>query len=75
MLLNRNVAHEDFRTYLVKGHQEIVDAIRDHDAARAVLLIEGHLQVAYDRVLASYNRRQELAADDERKGATGDRDR
>jgi DNA-binding GntR family transcriptional regulator len=59
MLLNRNVAHGDFRPRLVKDHQEIVDAIRDRDVPRAISLLEVHLRLAYDRVLESYNRRED----------------
>ncbi|CAA9547881.1 MAG: hypothetical protein AVDCRST_MAG19-527 [uncultured Thermomicrobiales bacterium] len=54
LLLNRNVADADFRDYLVKGHQWIVDALRDRDEARAVATIEDHLRGSYDRVLARY---------------------
>jgi DNA-binding GntR family transcriptional regulator len=73
MLLNRNVAHEDFRTHLVKDHQEILDAIRDRDAARAIRLLEAHLRLAYDRVLESYNRREERVAADGRGRQAGSR--
>jgi DNA-binding GntR family transcriptional regulator len=59
MLLDRNVAHDDFRPRLVKDHQEIVDAVRDRDVVRAIRLLEAHLRLAYDRVLESYNRREE----------------
>lgn len=54
LLLNRNVADEDFRDYLVKGHRWIVDALRARDEARAVATIEDHLRGSYDRVLARY---------------------
>jgi DNA-binding GntR family transcriptional regulator len=54
LLLNRNVAHEDFREYLVKGHQWIVDAVRDRDEERAVATIEDHLRGSYERVIVSY---------------------
>lgn len=66
LLLNRNVAHEDFRDYLVKGHRWIVDALRDRDAARAVATIEDHLRGSYDRVIARYALRTD------QEGAAGD---
>jgi DNA-binding GntR family transcriptional regulator len=55
LLLNRNVAEEDFRTFLVKGHQWIVDALRDRDEARAISTIEDHLTGSYQRVVAGYD--------------------
>jgi DNA-binding GntR family transcriptional regulator len=54
-LLKRNVAAPDFRELTVKGHQEVVDAIRDRDEARAVAVIEAHLQAGYQRVLSGYS--------------------
>ena len=57
LLLNRNVAEEDFRTYLVKGHQWIVDALRDRDEARTISTIEDHLTGSYQRVVAGYDAR------------------
>ena len=53
-LLSRNVASPDFRDSAVRGHQVILDAIKDHDEARAQSLIEGHLNFAYSRVIGSY---------------------
>lgn len=54
-LLSRNVANPDFRESVVRGHQQILDAIRDRDKDRAQLLIEGHLDFAYSRVIGSYS--------------------
>src|SRR5689334_13053123 len=54
LLLTRNVVNSDFREGLVKGHQQILDAILDHDEALAVGLIEGHLKASYERVSRSY---------------------
>jgi DNA-binding GntR family transcriptional regulator len=54
-LLSRNVASPDFREATVQGHQQILDAIRDCDEARAHSLIEGHLDFAYNRVIGSYS--------------------
>jgi DNA-binding GntR family transcriptional regulator len=51
ILLNRNVAHEDFREMVVPSHQVILDAIRDRDEARAVELTLEHLHGSYERVL------------------------
>jgi DNA-binding GntR family transcriptional regulator len=57
LLLNRNVADDDFRVYLVVSHQEILDAVRDRDEARALALIEEHLRGSYERVRGSYTPR------------------
>jgi DNA-binding GntR family transcriptional regulator len=53
LLLNRNVANEDFRQFLVAGHQELVDAIRAGDADRAAELLRHHIGISYDRVKSS----------------------
>jgi DNA-binding GntR family transcriptional regulator len=53
-LLSRNVANSDFRESVVRGHQDILNAISDRDAVRAQALIEGHLGFAYSRVIGSY---------------------
>lgn len=55
LLLNRNVAHEDFREYLVKGHQWILDAIARGDGDGAVETIEDHLRGSYSRVVARHS--------------------
>jgi DNA-binding GntR family transcriptional regulator len=57
VLLNRNVAHEDFRDYLVTSHQAILDAVRAGDEQRAVAILEDHLRGSYERVVVSYSRR------------------
>lgn len=54
-LLSRAAANPDFRQYAVDGHQAILDAVRDKDEARAIAILEGHIQVAYDRVVKSYH--------------------
>ena len=53
-LLTRNVANADFREHMLPGHQAIADAIRDRDESRALALLEAHLELAYERVLSSY---------------------
>jgi DNA-binding GntR family transcriptional regulator len=53
-LLSRNVANPDFRDSVVRGHQQILEAIRARDLACAQSLIEGHLDFAYTRVIGSY---------------------
>ena len=53
LLLNRNAANPDFAEKMAGGHQEILDAIRDGDAERALSTIETHLRFAYETVLAS----------------------
>jgi DNA-binding GntR family transcriptional regulator len=52
-LLSRNVADSDFRIQMER-HQEIVDVIRAKDAERAMEVIETHLQVAYTRIIRTY---------------------
>ena len=61
-LLNRNVANPDFSDSMVRGHQMILDAIRNRDGAQAQALIEGHINFAYDRVVGSYSQ------DDQKEG-------
>ena len=53
-LLSRNVANPDFRELIIAGHQEILDAIRNGDEARALSLIREHLRQAYERIVTSY---------------------
>ncbi len=53
-LLSRNVVNPDFRELIISGHQEILDAIRNRDEARAVALIREHLRQAYERIVKSY---------------------
>ena len=67
-LLSRNVADPDFRQQTVHGHQDILDAIQARDAARALAVLEDHLEYAYERVLASYQR---LIAAGGRSGVSG----
>jgi len=53
LLLSRNVVNRDFRDLVVVAHQQLLDAIRDRDGARAVEILEEHLHGSYQRVLAS----------------------
>jgi DNA-binding GntR family transcriptional regulator len=53
-MLSRNVADADFREMAVRGHQEILDAIKSRDEHCATLIIEGHLQTGYQRVVQSH---------------------
>jgi DNA-binding GntR family transcriptional regulator len=50
LILNRNVAHEDFRAMAVPTHQEIIDAIRSGNVERAVEVSARHLEISYSRV-------------------------
>ena len=50
LLLNRNVAHEDFRDLVVPAHQAIIDAVQSRDRALAVEITMAHLQESYDKV-------------------------
>ena len=54
LLLARNVANADFRDGLVKGHQAIVDAIRQQNESLALALTDDQLKVSYERVSRSY---------------------
>jgi DNA-binding GntR family transcriptional regulator len=54
-LLSRNVANEDFRLYLVAGHQELLDVMMLRDETRALEMLHTHLMAAYERVLKSYS--------------------
>jgi DNA-binding GntR family transcriptional regulator len=53
-MLSRNVASADFRDAAVRGHQEILNLIKAHDTQRAVDVTEGHMRVAYDHVIGTY---------------------
>lgn len=64
LLLNRNVAHEDFRDLVVSSHQEIADAIRNRDTARAVETTMAHLLGSYERVRQSHESRHAQSAAD-----------
>jgi DNA-binding GntR family transcriptional regulator len=57
LLLNRNVAHEDFRELLITSHQIILDAVRDKDEERAIAILDDHLHGSYERVASSYKHR------------------
>ena len=54
LLLNRNVADEDFRELVVPSHQVIVDAIRARDEAHATEITMSHLLESYQRVRLSH---------------------
>ena len=54
LLLNRNVAHEDFRELVVSSHQQIVDAMRSRDRERAVEVLMDHLHGSFSRVVAQH---------------------
>lgn len=60
LLLNRNVAHEDFRDMVVSSHQEILDAMRSRDETRAIELTMDHLLGSYSRVRQSHLDRTEV---------------
>ena len=61
LLLNRNVAHDDFRDMVVSSHQVILDAMRSRDEERAIELTMDHLLGSYSRVRESHTAR--LTAD------------
>jgi DNA-binding GntR family transcriptional regulator len=59
LLLNRYVAKDDFKEYISVEHQSILNAIRNHDESRAVIMIVEHLTGGYTRVLKSYMQREQ----------------
>jgi DNA-binding GntR family transcriptional regulator len=58
LLLNRNVAHEDFRELVVSSHQAILDAIRARDEDAAIEVTLDHLRGSYERVVRSHAQRE-----------------
>lgn len=56
IMLSRNVASADFQDVAVRGHQEIVDALKARDSQLALEVIEGHMAVAYELVIKTYGR-------------------
>jgi DNA-binding GntR family transcriptional regulator len=70
LLLNRNVAHEDFREMVVPSHQVIVDSLRTRDEAAAVDLTMEHLHGSYERVFRSHAQRAaEIGQTNETRGS------
>jgi DNA-binding GntR family transcriptional regulator len=69
VLLSRNVAHEDFRDYLVGSHQAILDALRDRDEPKALAILDDHLRGSYERVVLGHARQ---VAPDEALAAPAD---
>ena len=69
LLLNRNVAHEDFRDFAVSSHQLILDALRARDEARAVEVTMEHLHGSYERVFRSHEHRTTEVDSSEARGS------
>lgn len=69
LMLSRNVASADFRDAAVRGHQEILDALKARDREAALEVIEQHMLVAYELVSHSYRQPSEKPAQD---GGAGD---
>jgi DNA-binding GntR family transcriptional regulator len=61
LLLNRNMADDDFRDMVVSSHQDIVDALRARDTERAIAITMDHLLGSYDRVRRSNQARESEA--------------
>jgi DNA-binding GntR family transcriptional regulator len=68
-LRSRNISDVEAHRHTLAMHQQILDALRDHDEPRVVELLEIHLREAYELVVASYARR--LAARREGEHAGG----
>jgi len=61
-MLSRNLANPDFRErVIVRGHNDIMDALTKRDEKRAVKAIEGHLRSAYSYILENYPETDETA--------------
>jgi len=71
-LLNRNVADDDFREYLVESHQWILDAISDRDDERAAAILDDHLRGSYERVVVGPGQRLNLATADDPTAAAAE---
>lgn len=54
LMLSRNVASPDFSDAAVRGHQDILEAIKRRDLPAALDVIEQHMTFAYDLVNQSY---------------------
>jgi DNA-binding GntR family transcriptional regulator len=59
LLLGRMIASLDFKTAVIDGHQELLDAIVKKDESLSVKLLEKHLSESYERVSAGYERKDE----------------
>jgi DNA-binding GntR family transcriptional regulator len=57
LLLNRNVASEDFRQMVVPSHQQILDALRARDEELGIEITMDHLLGSYSRVRANHIQR------------------
>jgi DNA-binding GntR family transcriptional regulator len=57
-LLKRNLADAHFKDVTVSGHQDILDALQSRDEARAIAVIESHLQSGFEWAVASLPRHQ-----------------
>jgi DNA-binding GntR family transcriptional regulator len=59
-LLSRNLANPDFRDrVIVRGHSDILDALKKRDEKRAVRAIEEHLRSAYLYIFQNYAGRKD----------------
>ena len=54
-LLSRNAARDDYREQAVRGHQEILDAIKARNKTQALSTNDGHMAFAYDLLSGSYD--------------------
>jgi DNA-binding GntR family transcriptional regulator len=54
LLLGRQIKQLDFNAVVATGHQQLLDAIRAGDVSHAQTLMDAHLQVSYERVVAGY---------------------
>jgi len=68
-MLSRNVASADFRDAAVRGHQEILSAIKARNKQQALHVIKEHMRVAYDHVIRTY---EHPCAEPDEKGASDD---
>lgn len=59
-LLSRNAARDDYGERAVRGHQEILDALKTRDKSLALKVNDEHMAFAYDLLKESYGQAANL---------------
>lgn len=54
LLYSRNILNDDFRELAVKGHQDILAALRERDGVLVQQLLKEHLKLSHERISAAY---------------------
>ncbi len=68
LMLSRNVASPHFSDAAVRGHQQILDAVKAGDKQQALDVTEAHMTFGYDLVNRNYEPAR-TGADQEREAA------